>query len=195
MSRGRHSMMCGLVTDRSGNQKIILAGGHSKLEKCTIFRTYNIYVASYRSIELKATCICSERCTINDYPIFSPDYNWDNVGENRLVESFDMQTEEWSSEPPFPFTAVGRCTNIPYGNSFLSIGGSTSASQATDYIYTVNGQIDSLEFCTKYVSNFSTTPTPAPGSCYLPRWIRPSSDRGYSSWTKMKFRANKLLAK
>ena len=29
MIRARHSMMCGLVTDRRGNKKIVIAGGHS----------------------------------------------------------------------------------------------------------------------------------------------------------------------
>ena len=76
---------------------------------------------------------------VKDSPIFSPDYTWTNNGDNRHVESFDLQTEEWSSEPPFPFTPVGRSTNIPYGNSFLSIGGTKSDNEAVDYIYTVNG--------------------------------------------------------
>ena len=76
---------------------------------------------------------------VKDSPIFSPDYTWTNNGDNRHVESFDLQTEEWSSEPPFPFMPVGRSTNIPYGNSFLSIGGTKSDNEAVDYIYTVNG--------------------------------------------------------
>ena len=67
-----------------------------------------------------------------------PAYTWANVSENKHVESFDLQTEEWSSEAPFPFDPVGRCTNIPYGNSFLSIGGTKSGDESVDYIYTVS---------------------------------------------------------
>ena len=76
--------------------------------------------------------------SIQIFWIFSPEYNWDNVGENKLVDSFDLQTEKWSSEDPFPFTPVGRSYNIPYGNTFLSIGGSKSDNQAANYIYTAS---------------------------------------------------------
>lgn len=67
---------------------------------------------------------------------FRPDYTWINGEMCPEVESFDLQTEEWSSEAPFPLIPVGRGTNIPYGNSFLSIGG-FGQGRDVDYIYTV----------------------------------------------------------
>ena len=41
------------------------------------------------------------------------------------VEIFDLQTMQWNKEPEpdFPFDVVSFCKNIPYGRSFLVIGG------------------------------------------------------------------------
>merc|ERR1712241_560840 len=87
MSRPRRDMMCGLVTDSSGNRKIIVAGGFS-----------------------------------------TPDYTLDNNHEFKDVESFNLQTMTWQEEAKFPFVPVAMGTNIPYGNSFLSIGGHTKGN-------------------------------------------------------------------
>ena len=51
----------------------------------------------------------------------------------------------WQEEAKFPFVPVAMGTNIPYGNSFLSIGGHIKGNpwskpnegKHTDYIYTV----------------------------------------------------------
>ena len=53
----------------------------------------------------------------------------------------------WQEEPNFPFVPVAMPTNVPYGNSFLSIGGHIKGSPWTasgqdegenvDFIYTV----------------------------------------------------------
>ena len=40
------------------------------------------------------------------------------------MESFNLETMEWEdSHEPFPFAVTGFTTNVPYGNSFISVGG------------------------------------------------------------------------
>ena len=93
MLRKRSHMMCGLVTNSKGDQKIVVAGGQS-----------------------------------------SPGFNWDNNGDYRIVESFDLATMEWTREDDFPFIPLGITTNVPHGRSFLSVGG--YANRVTyDHIY------------------------------------------------------------
>ena len=78
----------------------------------------------------------------------SSDYPWDNNHEFKDVESFNLQTMSWQEETKFPFVPVALGTNIPYGNSFLSIGGTIKGNpwaasgvgegKHVDFIYTVN---------------------------------------------------------
>ena len=83
-------MMCGLVTNSNGDQKVVIAGGQSL-----------------------------------------PDFNWGNNGDNTIVESFDLATLKWTREDDFPFIPVGVTTNVPYGRSFLSVGGQTNGGFAS----------------------------------------------------------------
>ena len=66
----------------------------------------------------------------------SPDITWDNNHEFTAVESFDLQTKTWQVEDSFPFIPVGLSANIPYGNTFLTVGGH-SERQNVDYVYKV----------------------------------------------------------
>ena len=45
----------------------------------------------------------------------------------------------WQVEPSFPFIPVYGPANIPYGNSFLTVGGHFGGENAeyVDYVYTV----------------------------------------------------------
>ena len=58
--------------------------------------------------------------------LFRPDFDWNNNAEFIAVESFNLETMQWSNEPDFPFKPVTVPTNIPYGNTFLSVGGHTN---------------------------------------------------------------------
>ena len=84
-SRGCN-MMCGLVKENNGEQKIVIAGS------------------------------CEN-------------------GFNK-VESFDLKAMKWTQEDDFPFTPVAYAKNIPYGRTFLSVGGYVDGL-ATDKIYRV----------------------------------------------------------
>ena len=65
-----------------------------------------------------------------------PEFDTSNNGALSTVESFNLQTMEWSEEPAFPFSPVGQAANIPQGHTFLTIGGITNGSP-TDNIYRV----------------------------------------------------------
>ena len=56
-----------------------------------------------------------------------------------VVESFDLQAMKWTVEPDFPFKPVAWSRNVPYGRTFLSVGGHTgySSGKIVDYIYRV----------------------------------------------------------
>ena len=53
-----------------------------------------------------------------------------------VVESFNLETMQWSHEPDFPFKPVTHPTNIPYGNTYLVIGGHANGVYV-DSIYKV----------------------------------------------------------
>ena len=51
------------------------------------------------------------------------------------MESFNLETMEWENDhDPFPFGEMHAGTSLPYGNSFLSVGGYNDVRQ----IYKVN---------------------------------------------------------
>ena len=52
------------------------------------------------------------------------------------MDSFNLATMEWTREPDFPFLPFGATTNLPYGRSFLSIGGHANNANV-DHIYRV----------------------------------------------------------
>ena len=58
------------------------------------------------------------------------------------VESFDLQTMKWTDEPDFPFTPVAWGRNVPYGQTFLSVGGHTgyNGGERADFIYRVRSR-------------------------------------------------------
>ena len=57
-------------------------------------------------------------------------------GQLTTVESFNLQTKTWQAEPSFPFIPVHAGRNIPYGNTFLSVGGHYNGENK-DFVYTV----------------------------------------------------------
>ena len=59
-----------------------------------------------------------------------------NNGDLTEVESFNLETMQWSHELAFPFKPVTHTANIPYGNTFLSVGGFTNGVYQ-DSIYKV----------------------------------------------------------
>ena len=66
-----------------------------------------------------------------------PDFGGGNNADLTAVESFNLETMQWSHEPPFPFTPVWLSTSIPFGNTFLSVGGYTNNIEARDDIFKV----------------------------------------------------------
>ena len=69
--------------------------------------------------------------------LFRPDFDWNNNAEFTAVESFNLETMQWSHEPDFPFVPVAHPTNVPYGNTFLSVGGYNNLVKSADTIYKV----------------------------------------------------------
>lgn len=70
------------------------------------------------------------------HSFYSPDYTFDNSKDFTAVESFNLQTKTWQAEPTFPFDPVAVPTNIPYGNTFLTVGGMVNRENV-DYVYKV----------------------------------------------------------
>ena len=77
----------------------------------------------------------------SSYDDFRPDYDWNNNHEFTAVDSFNLQTMAWQEEASFPFTPIGASTNIPYGNTFITVGGllreEANVNKNVDYIYKV----------------------------------------------------------
>ena len=55
------------------------------------------------------------------------------------VESFDLNTKTWNWEPSFPFVPIYGSTSIPYGNTFMTVGGYYGNNK--DYVYMVTNFI------------------------------------------------------
>ena len=58
------------------------------------------------------------------------------------MDSFNLQTLKWKTEDErFPFTPVGASTNVPYGNTFITVGGlmreEINKNKNVDFIYKV----------------------------------------------------------
>ena len=57
------------------------------------------------------------------------------------MESFDLETETWHVEPDFPFVPIYAGRNVPWGNTFLSVGGTKGSGNNLDFIYMVMTEI------------------------------------------------------
>ena len=81
---------------------------------------------------------------------FRPDYDWNNNHEFTAVDSFNLQTMSWQAEESFPFTPIGASTNIPYGNTFITVGGllreGDYVNKNVDFIYKVRIQKKSINY-------------------------------------------------
>ena len=77
--------------------------------------------------------------------------------------------------------------------SSASAGVNRTAKEQTTSTQQVEKITSFGTFELKNICNFSTTPTPAPGSCFPPHWRHRLWVLGHSSWTKMTFRVENLL--
>ena len=73
---------------------------------------------------------------------FRPDYDWNNNKEFTIVDSFNLQTMKWKTEDErFPFKMVGAAAKVPYGNTFITVGGlmkdEAGKNINVDFIYKV----------------------------------------------------------
>ena len=60
-------------------------------------------------------------------------------GGNTAFESLDMETLEWSVEKPFAFSSFTYATTVvPYGRSFLIIGGYFNGEDSKDIYWASN---------------------------------------------------------
>ena len=99
MPDARSYGICGLATNSKGERRIIIANG--------------LYIDGRRVLKFDQHVPC--HCQLQYYLPSTPTSH---------VMSYNLETMEWENDhEPFPFGAFTSGTSLPYGNSFLSVGG------------------------------------------------------------------------